>query len=179
MNVAHKYDLPRIIIDTNAWITFLCHNSKTKDLHKDALTTEPKEIASRVSALIDGNGKDHVIVMPTVVYAELLGIIRGKGKTPKSRLRQVDTAVEFLKSLDLLFMELDEEIVLEAQEHIKKFELTGVDAAILASAAYFSCREVYTRDEKMLDVGERIPGVSVKLPPENYTLVYQAPNSEN
>ncbi|MGC2865973.1 type II toxin-antitoxin system VapC family toxin [Corynebacterium glutamicum] len=178
MSVVHKFNLPRIIIDTCAWITFLCYKAESKNLRKDALCSEPEEVASRVNALIDGNGKDHIIVMPTVIYAELLGIIRGKGRTPTSRLRLVNTTVDFLQSLDFIFMELDEETALDAEIHIKSFELTGIDAAILTSAAYFECRYVYTSDEKMLKVGDQIPGVSVCLPPEPSTLIYQSFNTE-
>lgn len=179
MNVAHKYDLPRIIIDTNAWITFFCYTAKFDDLNNEARASESADIASRVSALIDGNGKDYDIVMPTVVYAELMGMIRGKGRTPKSRKHLVDVAVDFLESLDFTFIELDEETVLEAQKHVKDFELAGIDAAILASAAYFECQHVYTSDGRMLKVGNSIPGISVELPPEPNTLVYQAPTSKN
>lgn len=171
--MAHKDNLPRIIIDTNAWITFFCYEANPQDLHKEALKSEREEIASRVAALIDGNGKDHTIAMPTVIYAELMGMIRGKGRTPKARKYLVDKAVEFLQTVDFMFIELDEQIVLEAQKHIKDYDLTGIDASILASAEYYEYRRVFTSDKKMLNIGSSIPGVNVEEPPESYTLHYK------
>ena len=65
----YKPSLPYVIIDTNAWVTFFSYKANRGDLHEDALKTEQSDIASNVGALINGNGKDHLLLMPTPVYA--------------------------------------------------------------------------------------------------------------
>lgn len=173
-----KQALPYIIIDTNAWVTFFCYKAKRSDLRKDVLETEKHEIASNVAALIDGNGKEHQIIMPTAIYVELLGIIRGKGRTPTSRKRVVDEAISKFKTIDFIPVDLDEAIAQDSESLIKAYELTGIDAAILASAAYYEVRRVFTCDDKLLKVGNSIPGVSVELPPPPTTLQYGPPEAK-
>lgn len=174
--MARRIHLPYIVIDSCVWVTFFCYKAKRNDLRQDVIATEPEEIASRVSSLLDGHGKEHTIAMPTVIYAEVLGIIRGKGRTTVTQQRLVDEAVEFFQDIDFDFIELDEKVVQEAQDHIKDHGLTGIDAAILASAAYYELRHVYTCDQKMLRVGNSIPGVSVEEPPESYSLNLRSPD---
>lgn len=162
----YKPSLPYVIIDTNAWVTFFSYKANRGDLHEDALKTERSDIASNVGALINGNGKEHLLLMPTPVYAELLGILRGKGKTSTKRKRLIDKAVDFLETIDFLFVDLDEQLAKESEKYIKAYDLTGIDACIVAAAAYWEARRVYTNDKQLLKLENQVPGVAVMTPPE-------------
>lgn len=162
----YKQSLPYIIIDTNAWVTFFSYKANHGDLHEDALKTERSDIASNVGELINRNGKEHLLLMPTPVYAELLGILRGKGKTSKKRRRLIDSAVDFLKTIDFLFVDLDEQLAKDSEQYMKCYDLTGIDACIIAAAAYWEVRRVYTNDKQLLKLENDVPGVAVMTPPE-------------
>lgn len=177
--MAPKNNRPYIIIDSNAWVTFFSYRSSPSDLRKDALVSEQQQIADNVAALIDEHGKKHLIVMPTAIYVELLGILRGKGNTPASRKRVVDEVISFLESIDFLFVDLDEQIARESEALITKHDSTGIDASILASTSYWEARHVYTCDGGILKVADRIPGVLVDRPPEPHTLQYHLPNVDD
>lgn len=160
-----RKSLPYIIIDSNAWITFFSYKAKRGDLKKDALKTERSDIASNVRALIDGNGNEHLLLMPTPVYAELLGIFRGKGKTCTKRKRLVDSAVDFLENIDFLFVELDEKIAKDSEEYIKKHDLCGIDASIIAMAVAWEADAIYTSDKQMLKANGGVKDVLIEEPP--------------
>lgn len=162
----YKQSLPYIIIDTNAWVTFFSYKANRGDLKEDALETERSDIASNVGALINGNGNDHFLLMPTPIYAELLGILRGKGKTPAKRKRLIDNAVDFLETIDFLFVDLDERLAKDSEQYMKRYDLTGIDACIVATAAYWEVRHVYTNDKQLLKLKNDVPGVAVTTPPE-------------
>ncbi|ERS51128.1 MULTISPECIES: PIN domain-containing protein [unclassified Corynebacterium] len=164
--MTHKQSLYYIIIDTNAWVTFFSYKANRGDLNENALQTERSEIASNVEALINGNGKEHMLLMPTPIYAELLGIIRGKGKTANKRKKLIDNAVGFLETIDFLFVDLDEQLVKDSEEYMKRYELTGIDACIVAAAAYWGAHYVYTNDKQLLKLENRVSGVRVMAPPE-------------
>ncbi|WP_290259002.1 PIN domain-containing protein [Corynebacterium felinum] len=155
---------------------FSFQKMKESDLRPGARDTESSVIATNVAALIDGNGKDHTIVMPTAIYVELLGILRGKGRTPALEAKSVNKAVEFLEEVDFLFADLDEHVVDEAVPLIAKHHLTGIDASLLATASLFDVRKVYTIDRGLLKVANSIPGVSVELPPPPMTLQLDIPS---
>lgn len=173
----HSKSLPLIMIDSCAWVAFFSFKKmRESDLRSGARDTESSEIATNVAALIDGNGKDHTIVMPTAVYLELLGILRGKGRTPALEEKAVTKAVKFLEQIDFLFVDLDEQLVDAAVPLIAEYHLTGIDASLLAAASLFDVRKVYTIDHGLLKVASSVPGVSVEPPPPPMTLQLDVPS---
>ncbi|KAA8721050.1 type II toxin-antitoxin system VapC family toxin [Corynebacterium flavescens] len=102
--------------------------------------------------------------MPTAIYLELLGAIRGKGLTQGKERKVVGKAIEYLEQFDFLFVELDEYVAEIASGYISSFHLTGIDASILASASIYEARHLCTTDTQLLNVGDKVPGVSVERP---------------
>lgn len=170
MNVAHKNSLPYFIIDTSAWIAYFCFKFDPNRLHSDALKSELEETSENVKALIDGHGREHIILMPTCIYAEIMGTIRGKGNTPHDRKELVLEVSRFLDSLDLLPADLDVPIAKGAAHYVCDFELKGIDAAIIATATYWEADYLFTLDEKLIKIGTKIPELSIETPPPSNTL---------
>lgn len=168
--MALKASLPYIIIDTSAWIAYFCFKFDPNRLHSDARMSELENASENVRALIDGHGRDHMTLMPTCIYAEILGTIRGKGNTPNDRMSLVKEVADFLDSLGLLPADLDISIAKEAADHVCNFELKGIDAAIIATATYWEARYLFTLDEKLVKIGTKIPGLSIETPPPSNTL---------
>ncbi|MGV9189158.1 type II toxin-antitoxin system VapC family toxin [Arcanobacterium canis] len=146
--------LPFIILDSCLYITYM--------------RNDDNDLAGRVQALLEDNKTKHQIILPTIVYLEVLGVIRGKVKQVNEEMQAaVEEACQFFNKQQLLPAELDLYTARLATDLIPRFQLKGPDAAILATAQAWEARRLYTNDNDLLKIGQSVPGVSIMRPPES------------
>ena len=121
-----------------------------------------------MQALIDNHNSKFQIVLPTLVYAEVLGVVRGKAvNQQESALADVARVREFFDSHDFIIAELDRVTARIAADLVPKFLLKGADAVVLATAQLWEARHLYTNDNDLLKIGDRAEGVRISVPPES------------
>lgn len=156
--------LPILVLDTCLYIHFLAN--------------QDREIADRVAALIQANGIDHEIILPSIVHAECAGVARTKLPKTKDTVKQrrtcAVTAQQFFEQAGFLFAEADQRTTSRAIELVIEHDIYGADATILATAELCGASHLYTVDNGLLKVGDKVNGLSVEKPPPPSSFVFPA-----
>lgn len=99
-----------------------------------------------------GQRGTHKLTMSPLVIAEVLGSgnIRGAHVMPDERVRRVADVYGYFHDNDLLYVELDQFLALEAANLAVAHQLKGPDAVHLASALRAECTTLYTWDNDLL-----------------------------
>jgi predicted nucleic acid-binding protein len=94
----------------------------------------------------------HRLTISPLVVAEVLGSgnIRGSQVQPDVRARRVADVFDYFHDNDLLYVELDQFLALEAANLSVAHQLKGPDAVHLASALRAECTILYTWDNDLL-----------------------------
>lgn len=121
---------PRVVVDSSVVINFLtggAQNDKAEWFDHSKWVFEAHERAA------------HEIINPTIVIAEVAGCgeVRGSHLSKNDRYKRVKRVREWINSGNFLSVEISLGLAEEAAEIAIKYQLTGADACILASAIMY------------------------------------------
>ena len=150
-----KTRLPYVVLDTNLYISFLTKEAHTYGAVKD---------------LLEDNGQEFDIVLPAIVYTEVVSVARvieaRQSNTPEKRKNAAHIARRALDGLGLPIAEIDQHVAEEAGKLIEGTELKAADALIVATAMSISATYLYTNDQQMLALNGTVDGLQIVQPPE-------------
>ncbi|WP_157734741.1 type II toxin-antitoxin system VapC family toxin [Actinopolyspora erythraea] len=147
--------LPRVAVDTCVIIATL-------------LEPDPHQQRQEPSKWVfEQHNLAHTVVLPSIVAPELLGAgsIRGSHGGKHERAQRIQDAQRWLiSSREFVFVSIDQRVARRAAELALEHDLKGTDASILAAAELARCETLYTWDNDLLKIGDRISGLTVCEP---------------
>lgn len=136
-------DKPNVYVDSCVVVSVFAASSNA---------TDQARLKPSLWVLSAGQRGIYRLTMSPLVIAEVLGSgnIRGSQVLPDDRARRVANVYEYFRNNELLYVELDQFLALEAANLAVAHQLKGPDAVHLASALRAGCTILYTWDNDLL-----------------------------
>ncbi|WP_151640335.1 type II toxin-antitoxin system VapC family toxin [Corynebacterium sp. 11A] len=111
---------------------------------------------------------NYQVYLPTLVGVEAVAAprMRNNQQKPPISNRYIDAAKEFLETVDVIWVELDEFAMQRAQKLGPERMIRAQDVAILSCAIEAECQYLFTKDKKLIKATAGLEDIEVCLPPE-------------